>query len=154
MGAKKPKVKEKCACLHLLGDGDKGKVEQCRETHQYVSPRQLRGELTCTVRCSSCSSSCFTARCKCDTDFPTFLHYYHCNSHHQAICGKVIVFNHVMTPVVEIINDIHSKVKQHRIMDIMEELSAQYCMLTCYSTKLQWLSREQVLQNFCFCILF
>ncbi|XP_070400503.1 general transcription factor II-I repeat domain-containing protein 2-like [Nothobranchius furzeri] len=56
----------------------------------------------------------FIAHCKGDTDFPTFLHY-HCIIHQQAICSKVTGFEHVMTPVVKIINSIRSKAKQHRI---------------------------------------
>uniref|UniRef100_A0A1A8V9L8 SPIN-DOC-like zinc-finger domain-containing protein n=2 Tax=Nothobranchius TaxID=28779 RepID=A0A1A8V9L8_NOTFU len=68
----------------------------------------------------------FIAHCKGDTDFPTFLHY-HCIIHQQAICSKVTGFEHVMTPVVKIINSIRSKAKQHRIFKVLlEELSAEY----------------------------
>lgn len=68
----------------------------------------------------------FIAHCKGDTDFPPFLHY-HCIIHQQAICAKVTGFEHVMTPVVKIINGIRSKAKQHRTFKVLlEELSAEY----------------------------
>ncbi|TWW74443.1 SCAN domain-containing protein 3 [Takifugu flavidus] len=51
--------------------------------------------------------------CKGDTEFPNFLHY-HCIIHQQALCAKVIGFEHVMIPVVKIINSIRSRAKQHR----------------------------------------
>ena len=49
----------------------------------------------------------FIAQRRNDPDFPTFLHY-HCIIHQQAICAKVTGFDHVMTPVVRIINSIRS----------------------------------------------
>lgn len=68
----------------------------------------------------------FIAQCKGDPDFPNFLHY-HCIIHQQAIRAKVTGFDHVMNPVVKIINDIRSKAKQHRIFKVLlEELSAEY----------------------------
>ena len=45
----------------------------------------------------------FIALCKGDPDFPNFLHY-HCIINQQALCAKVIGFEHVITPVVKIIN--------------------------------------------------
>ncbi|XP_070408067.1 general transcription factor II-I repeat domain-containing protein 2B-like [Nothobranchius furzeri] len=89
----------------------------------------------------------FIAHCKGDTDFPTFLHY-HCIIHQQAICSKVTGFEHVMTPVVKIINSIRSKAKQHRIFKVLlEELSAEYGDLLLH-TEIRWLSRGRVLQRF------
>ncbi len=41
----------------------------------------------------------FIARCKVDPEFPTFLDY-HCIIHQQALCAKVMGFDHVMKPVV------------------------------------------------------
>lgn len=65
----------------------------------------------------------FIALCKGDPDFPKLLHY-HCILHQQAICAKVIGFDHVMT-AVKIINSI--KAKQHRTFKVLlEELSAKY----------------------------
>lgn len=45
----------------------------------------------------------FIALCRGDPDFPKFLNY-HCIIHQQAICSKVLGFDHVMAPVVQIIN--------------------------------------------------
>lgn len=68
----------------------------------------------------------FIAHCKADPDFPTFLNY-HCIIHQQAICAKVLGFDHVMAPVVKIINSIRAKAKQHRSFKLfLEECSAEY----------------------------
>lgn len=65
------------------------------------------------------------AHSKGDTE-SNFLHY-RCNIHQQALCAKVIGFEHVMTPVVKIINSIRSRAKQHRIFKVLlEELSIEY----------------------------
>jgi len=89
----------------------------------------------------------FIAQCKGDTDFPKFLHY-HCIIHQQALCAKVTGFDHVMTPVVKIINGIRSKAKQHRTFKVLlEELSAEYGDLLLH-TEIRWLSRGRVLQRF------
>ena len=89
----------------------------------------------------------FIAQCKGDTDFPKCLHY-HCIIHQQALCAKVTGFDHVMTPVVKIINGIHSKAKQHRTFKVLlEELSAEYGDLLLH-TEIRWLSRGRVLQRF------
>lgn len=89
----------------------------------------------------------FIAHCKGDIDFPPFL-YYHCIIHQQAICAKVTGFEHVMTPVVKIINGIRSKAKQHRTFKVLlEELSAEYGGLLLH-TEIRWLSRGRILQRF------
>ncbi|XP_054644458.1 general transcription factor II-I repeat domain-containing protein 2-like isoform X1 [Dunckerocampus dactyliophorus] len=89
----------------------------------------------------------FIAHCKGDTDFPNFLHY-HCIIHQQSLCAKVIGFEHVMTPVVKIINSIRSKAKQHRIFKVLlEELSAEYGDLLLH-TEIRWLSRGRILHRF------
>ena len=89
----------------------------------------------------------FIAQCKGDPDFPKFLHY-HCIIHQQALCAKVTGFEHVMTPVVKIINGIRSKPKQHRIFKVLlEELSAEYGDLLLH-TEIRWLSTGCILQRF------
>ena len=89
----------------------------------------------------------FITRCRNDPDFPTFLHY-NCIIHQQAICAKVTGFDHVMTPVVKIINSIRSKAKQHRMFKmLLDELSAEYGDLLLH-TEIRWLSRGQILKRF------
>ena len=89
----------------------------------------------------------FIAQCRNDPDFPTFLHY-HCIIHQQAICAKVTSFDHVMIPVVRIINSIRSKAKQHRMFKmLLDELSAEYGDLLSH-TEIRWLSRGRILKHF------
>lgn len=62
--------------------------------------------------------------------------------------GKATRLDHVMTPVVKIINGICSKAKQIRtFMLLLEELSSAYGDLSLH-TEMWWLSRGQVLQRF------
>ncbi|XP_041858782.1 general transcription factor II-I repeat domain-containing protein 2A-like [Melanotaenia boesemani] len=89
----------------------------------------------------------FIAHCKADPDFPKCLNY-HCIIHQQAICGKVLGFDHVMTPVVKTINSIRAKAKQHRSFKLfLEECSAEYGDLLLH-TEVRWLSRGKILQRF------
>lgn len=89
----------------------------------------------------------FIARCKSDPDFPTFLDY-HCIIHQQAICAKVMGFEHVMKPVVKIVNSIRAKAKQHRTFkQLLEECDAAYGDLLLH-TDVRWLSKGKVLQRF------
>ncbi|KAK7901476.1 hypothetical protein WMY93_018245 [Mugilogobius chulae] len=84
----------------------------------------------------------FIAHCKADPDFPKFLNY-HCIIHQQAICAKVLDFDHVMGPVVKIINSIRAKAKQHRSFKLfLEECDANHGDLLLH-TDVRWLSREK-----------
>lgn len=57
-------------------------------------------------------------------------------------------FDHVMTPVVKIINSIRSKAKQHRMFKVLlDELSAEYNDLLLH-TEIRWLSRGRILKRF------
>ena len=89
----------------------------------------------------------FITQCRNDPDFPTFLHY-HYIIHQQAIRVKVIDFDHVMTPVLKIINSIRSKPKQYRMFNLLlNELSAEYSDLLLH-TETRWFSRGRILKHF------
>ncbi|XP_069077106.1 general transcription factor II-I repeat domain-containing protein 2-like [Pleurodeles waltl] len=89
----------------------------------------------------------FIANCKADPDFPPLLNY-HCIIHQQEVCAKVMGFDHVMTPVVKIINSIWAKAKQHRSFKLfVEEISAEYGDFLLH-TRIRWLSRGRVLRRF------
>ncbi|CAL9688304.1 unnamed protein product [Knipowitschia caucasica] len=89
----------------------------------------------------------FIAHCKADPDFPKFLNY-HCIIHQQAICAKVLDFDHVMGPVVKIINSIRAKAKQHRSFKLfLEECAADHGDLLLH-TDIRWLSCGKILQRF------
>ena len=91
--------------------------------------------------------STFIAHCKTDPDFPKFLNY-HCIIHQQAICAKVMGFDHVMAPVIKIIHSIRAKAKQHRSFKLfLEECSAAHGVLF-LNTDIRWLSRGMILQRF------
>uniref|UniRef100_A0AAQ5Y107 HAT C-terminal dimerisation domain-containing protein n=1 Tax=Amphiprion ocellaris TaxID=80972 RepID=A0AAQ5Y107_AMPOC len=89
----------------------------------------------------------FIAHCKNDPDFPKILNY-HCIIHQQAMCSKVLDFDHIMGPVVRIINSIRAKAKQHRSFKLfLEECAAEYGDLLLH-TDVRWLSRGKILQRF------
>ena len=57
-------------------------------------------------------------------------------------------FDHVMTPVVKIINSIRAKYKQHRTFKVLlEELSTEYGDLLLH-TEIRWLSKGRILKRF------
>ena len=89
----------------------------------------------------------FIAQCKADPDFSKTVTY-HCIIHQQAICAKVMRFDHVMTLVVKMINSIRAKAKQHRSFKLfLQELSAEYGDVLLH-TEIRWLSRGKIRQRF------
>lgn len=57
-------------------------------------------------------------------------------------------FDHVMVPVVKIINSIRAKAKQHRSFKLfLEECSTAYGDLV-FHTDIRWLCRGKILQRF------
>ena len=80
-----------------------------------------------------------------DPDFPI---NYQCIIHQQAIYSKVLGFDHVITPVVKIMNSIRAKAQQHRSFKLfLEESSAENENLL-LNTEIRRLSRSKMLQRF------
>lgn len=85
----------------------------------------------------------FVALCRLSPDFPKFLHY-HCIIHQQAMCAKVMGFDHVMTSVVKKkFISVQSNGKQYRSFKVLvEEFSAEYGDLLLHT------ERGRILQRF------
>ncbi|XP_078533909.1 general transcription factor II-I repeat domain-containing protein 2-like [Lissotriton helveticus] len=114
---------------------------------QNVPLKKLVGITTDCAPAMIGRHSGFIANCKTDPDFPPLLNY-DCIINQQAICAKVMGFDHVMTPVVKIINSIRAKAKQHRTFKLfLEELSAEYGDLLLH-TQIRWLSRGRILRRY------
>ncbi|CAB4064072.1 unnamed protein product [Lepeophtheirus salmonis] len=89
----------------------------------------------------------FIVLCKADLDFPKIVNY-HCITHQQAICAKVMGFDHVMTLVIKIINSICAKAKLERIFKLLlQELSAEHSDLLLH-TEVKWLTQGKILIRF------
>ena len=73
---------------------------------------------------------------------------HHCIIHQQALCDKVLKFEHVMSVVVSIVNYLRARALKHRTFRaFLEEVDAKYEDLV-YHTEVRWLSRGRVLQRF------
>lgn len=89
----------------------------------------------------------FIARCMENQIFPKFTHY-HCIIHQEALCAKVIRFEHVMKTVVKIINSIRAAAMQHRLFQqLLQDEDAEYADLILH-TEVRWLSRGKILTRF------
>ena len=73
---------------------------------------------------------------------------HHCIIHQQALCGKVLKFDHIMSVVVSVVNYLRARALKHRTFRaFLEEVDAEYKDLV-YHTEVRWLSRGRVLQRF------
>jgi hypothetical protein len=89
----------------------------------------------------------FIGLCKKDPAFPIFFSY-HCVIHQQALCTKVIDFQHVMSVVQKIVNSILARPLPHRLFKhLLDETDAHYGDLILH-TEVRWLSRGKVLFRF------
>lgn len=89
----------------------------------------------------------FITLCKNDAEFPNFFNY-HCIIHQQALCTKVLRYEHVMKVVLKIVNSIRARPLQSRLFKVLtDELDAEYGTLMLHS-EIRWLSKGKVLQRF------
>ena len=72
----------------------------------------------------------------------------HCIIHQQALCGKCLKYEHVMSVVLKCVNYIRSRSLQHRqFRAFLEEIESTYGDVL-YFTEVRWLSRGNVLKRF------
>lgn len=110
-------TKEELLTLLPLKTTTRG-VDICKAVKEFLVEKKVLLEKLVSVTTDGAPAMIgwhtgFMAHSKGDTE-SNFLHY-RCIIHQQALCAKVIGFEHVMTPVVKIINSIRSRAKQHRI---------------------------------------
>lgn len=86
----------------------------------------------------------FIALCKKDESFSNFMSY-HCIIHQEALCGKILPFEHVMKIVTKIINSIRAAPLQHRLFKALLEDEEHDLIL---HTEVRWLSKCKVLTIF------
>ena len=71
----------------------------------------------------------------------------HCLIHQQALCGKILKFDHVMSVVVSVVNYLRARALKHKIFRaFLEEVDAE-CKDLVYHTEVRWLSGGRVLQR-------
>ena len=84
----------------------------------------------------------FVTMCENDPTFPQFISY-HCIIHQQALCSKVINYEHIMKVVVKIVNSIRARPLQHRLFKaLLDEVSAQYGDLVLYTVHRSALAKQ------------
>jgi hypothetical protein len=92
-----------------------------------------------------------TAFCAKDESFPPSLSY-HCVIHQEALCAKVLKFDHVMKVVTRVVNYIRSSSTRHRLFRNLLNASDTEHGDTIFHADMRWLSRGKTLERFC-CLL-
>ena len=92
----------------------------------------------------------FLSLCAKNESFPKFLSY-HCIIHQEALCAKVLKFDHVMK-IVTHVNYIRSSSTRHRLFrNILSVSDSEYDDVILHAD-IRWLSRGKTLERFC-CLL-
>lgn len=73
---------------------------------------------------------------------------YHCIIHQEALCGKSMRMEHVLSTVTSVVNLIRAKGLNHRqFKSFLDEIGSEYTDVP-YHTDVRWLSRGKVLNRF------
>lgn len=89
----------------------------------------------------------FIALCMKDDSFSNFMSY-HCIIHQEALCCKILPFEHVMKIVTKIINSIRAAPLQHRLFKALLEDTEDKEHDLILHTEVRWLSKGKVLTRF------
>lgn len=89
----------------------------------------------------------FSHLCNVSSPGLSYVLNYHCIIYQQAICTKVMEFDQVMVSVVQIINSIQAKAKQHQNFKVFLEVCSAECGNLLLYTEVTWSSTSPLSQR-------